>query len=137
MTPEEIRDAVDAQYDSFAATIDTNQDDYIKLSTNRGYFQGLRTHSTIPADGTETAPDRIRPGDRPTDQTAPWPQDIFPARMSGALTINTYEGDSGIGEVRMLAVEIEGDYWQRDINRGPDRTRDKAWRIVNLVPWAP
>lgn len=126
MTPQEIRDAVDAQFAPYLPEVISRQTDY--FTENGEYFQGLQVPLTVPADGVAIPPTFPPP---PTDQVAAWTPADFPEDMVGAIRIDTYNATCGKGFLVVLAVEIDGDLWQQIGNFGCDATMAKAWHIVD------
>lgn len=104
-------------------------------ASNHGgrFFQGLITHSSIPAHTTSTAGDA--PGNRltfrPTDQIESW-ADILPEfnseNFAAAATIDVYNGPSGNGWFLTVWVRHNGVIYQRQKWWGPEN-HDYDWRI--------
>lgn len=102
------------------------------LAHRGGYFQGLRSHSAIPADGAAASPDRLT--SKPTDQadtlTSFWEGAGLPAKTPFALSVNVYDGPQGRGfEVVYLAV-VGGQTYSRIVNVGPETQRETPWAAV-------
>ena len=100
-------------------------------SASRGgrYFQGLQSHSVIPADGTATPPDRLttRPTDQPDTLTSFWEGAGLPAQTPYAITVNVYDGPDGRGFEVVYSAVIAGQLYNRTQNVGPERYREQAW----------
>jgi len=127
MTAEEIRGTVDTRLVGRWSEIQQAQAGY--HATHGRYAQGLLTHSSIPADGVEAAPDRKHA--KPTDQAESWEQlSNLPATMMSALRLDVYDGPEGVGYVVVVGVRIGGRLWQKRINVGPETWRAHGWREV-------
>ncbi len=124
MTIEEIFEAIDGAIAERWGLITAQQEAYL-AATSR-YWQGLETHSVIPADGAATAPDLA--GQTPTDLPISW-LDMrgLPPEMSAALRCDAYAGPQGKGYVLTASVEIEGVLYERAINVGPETSRAHEW----------
>lgn len=97
------------------------------------YFQALRSHSTVPANGQLAAPDRLSA--RPTDQTeslaALWSGADLPGAVPFALTINVYDGPQGRGWEAVIEMLDGAQLWRRVVNSGPEVYRESAWATVD------
>ena len=102
MSRDEILQRCDDTYDEYQAELHARQNAFFDEAGY--YFQGLSTHSVMPRDGNQTAPDFPS---MPTDFPVPWPQEVFPAVMPCALRIDAYNSSIGAGYVVVLLVEIE------------------------------
>lgn len=124
-TPQEIRDDVDLRLAALRPTLVARQATYLGL--RRRYFQGLRTHDAIPADGIDSAPDQL--AGAPTDQAEDWNAfGLSPgASVPYALVLDVYQGRDGHGFVASVLVRILGRLWRRRQNFGPETYRDRAW----------
>lgn len=106
-------------------------------AANGTYFQGLPTHSEIPADGAELPPDRV--DDHPTDQPVSWSDAAteyslsVPETMGSVLRIDVYDGPGGAGWVTVVETMIDGQLWRRSINFGPEAWRSAAWSPVEVA----
>lgn len=126
-TPDEIRAAIDTLLVACIVEVETKQQQY-KAAQDR-HWQGLRTHSTIPADGADTIPDRLHI--KPSGVTASW--DEMGANLvttKSCLTVDEYQGPQGAGWVLTAMVRLGGVLWQRAIQRGPETWREQAWQPV-------
>ncbi len=95
------------------------------LGAHGRYWQGLRSHAALPADGNGEAPDLSR---KPTDQTESW-QDVrvpLPAAMVIATQVDVYDGPLGRGYIVAGELEIVGRRWRRAIGVGPE-ARSHDW----------
>jgi hypothetical protein len=96
------------------------------------YFQGIRTHVIIPADGFETFPDNA--GSRPTDQIANWHDFLeadLPALLPMAIVVNTYEAVTGSGFQACVYVYAAGTLYSRCKAIGPEAAhRTLVWYVV-------
>lgn len=105
-------------------------------STHGRYWQGLITHTIIPAhtasaDG-DTLSDQVaaHPTDQPQGWAAAFPEfetDVIPC----ALRCDAYNGPLGDGYVATLFVRYNGVLYARSQNVGPLTDRTSGWRQVN------
>jgi hypothetical protein len=96
-------------------------------------WQGLLTHSTIPADGNSAPADRLL--SHPTDLTQNW-IDFYsgiPTSLHYAVRIDTYDGFGGRGFVSHLYVTVAGDLWHRAIDYGGGGWTEQ-WSIAEPLP---
>lgn len=125
-TLAEIRDAVDAKLAGLWAAIQNKQDAYFLAHGH--YWQGLRTHATLPTEGTETLPSvgvSI-----PTDQPDPWPVGIRNSTLPMAIQIDTYFGPEGDGYQATVTVSVLGKVYARTAQVGPETDRQVGWHEV-------
>jgi hypothetical protein len=94
------------------------------------YFQGKRTHLVNePADGSLIAPDNLSA--KPSDQTEAWAGFItLPATMPCILKIDVYRNAQGWGFVATVGVKVNGNWWVRSKDSGPEPWRTVAWQRV-------
>ncbi|MFN3652224.1 MAG: hypothetical protein ACK47B_21815 [Armatimonadota bacterium] len=119
-----IRDAISARLTAQWSYILSCQETY--FAAHGRYAQGLRTHSEIPADGQELAPDLGM--ERPTDQAECWIDlAMLPGSMLSAMEIDVYEGPQGHGFVVRLLVVLNGQLWVLERQHGPEAGRDRDW----------
>lgn len=124
MTTEEIFAAIDLAISSRWELIIAQQEAF--LAATGSYWQGLETHSVIPANGAATAPDLA--GQTPTDQPFSWlDMQGLPPEMSAALRCDIYAGPMGKGYVLTASVEVDGVFYEKAINVGPDTSRAHEW----------
>ena len=124
MTMQQVRDAVDANWASFAATLQTKQATY--LGAHGRYFQGLPSHTATPADGNDAAPDSLTA--TPSYQTDSWASlGGFPATTKSVIECHQYDGPLGKGYLVFLTVLVGGRRWRRAIEFGPETFRNAAW----------
>ena len=126
MTARQIQDAIDGGLEAQWAEILRRQAEY--RSAHGRYFQGLPTHTEVPADGAEVAPDRL--GAHPTDQAEDWQAMGWPTAGAGKslARIDTYDGPQGTGFALTLRVRIGPDVWGRAVQEGPENWRAHDWR---------
>lgn len=125
-TPAQIRQAVDDRLTALWNAIQNKQDNY---AANHGgkYWQGLRTHSIDPADGTAVLPSIGTAC--PTDQPGqPWPNAILTTPIEMSLQIDCYDGPQGKGYQATVTVTISGNTWIRTAQVGPETYRAHGWR---------
>lgn len=122
----EILNTIDERLKLLLPLIEQGQAAY--LSQQGVYFQGPVTHSVIPADGAEVAPDRL--GYRLTDQTTTWIDvagDSFPAMTLSAIEIHQSVGPQGLGWMVIVSTELAGVQYQRVIGYGADIDQTVDW----------
>lgn len=124
MNKEEIFGLIDSAIATRWDLITAQQEALLQATGN--YWQGLLTHSTIPADGAAIPPDRA--GEKPSGQPYSW-LDLqgLPSEMASALRCDSYAGPQGKGYVLVMMVEIEGIVYERLINVGPEAYRSRGW----------
>jgi hypothetical protein len=126
-TQQEITDAVDAGIAAVWSEIESKQEAY--LVANGRYFQGLCTHSTLPADGNPAPADQL--SDHPDYQAESWLDVGYDdAAPLAALAIDQYDGDDGPGYVCRFSLTIDGVLWQRSINVGPATYFEQPWQAI-------
>lgn len=126
-TPQQIKDQVDAKAAQWLPALQNKADTYAANHQGR-YWQGLRTHTVTPADGTETVPDV---GTRtPSDQPDPYPIGLRNVALPMALQVDVYDGPQGVGYTATLTVTISGQDYQRVAQVGPETWRARAWFAV-------
>lgn len=93
------------------------------------YFQGLRTHNILPADGNKIAPDKTK---KPADQGENWADIgiVLPSSMELAVQVDVYEGPRGWGYVVIGIIEIAKKVWRKAINVGPEDYRNSDWQEI-------
>lgn len=104
------------------------------------FWQGLISHSIIPAHTAGTAGDST--GDRftlhPTDQNSSWIDavpDFTGETWPSAAVIDVFEGPLGKGWVATLYVMYNGIIYQRTKGFGPGGSSyDRAWTVVGVEP---
>lgn len=122
-TLQEIRDQVDAKLATLWNAIQNKQDNYF-LAHGR-YWQGLRTHTVIPADGNTVLPDIG--AKTPTDQIDPWPNAIINSTFPMALQIDCYDGPLGQGYEATVFVTVLNNLYIRSAQVGPETYRVQPW----------
>lgn len=97
------------------------------------FFQGLRSHTAVPANGLSAAPDRLSA--RPTDQAetlaALWGGAELPGLVPFALTVNVYDGPAGRGWEAVIEMVDNGQLWRRVVNSGPETWREQPWTVAD------
>jgi hypothetical protein len=124
ITPD-LQTKLNALVDDAAAEVARAQDAYRAIHGR--YWQGARTHAAVPSDGVAVAPDLTR---KPTDEAASWSSMgiELPAQTEAALSVDVYETRSGRGYVVNADVMLEGIYYRRAVNGGPDAWREHDWK---------
>ena len=123
-TTQEVLSLIDQRFASEWSRIAAGQTTYFEA---RGrFFQGLVTHSEVPA--ADAAPDRA--ADHPTDQAESWlDMGGLPPLMRSRLRIDIYEGPRGHGYTVMLEARVaDGTAWSRRRNVGAETEREYGWR---------
>lgn len=128
LTPAEIRAAIDARLVLLWPTIQTKESNY--FSAHGHYWQGLRTHTILPADGDLVLPNVGTT--TPTDQPDPWPVALRSTPIEMAVVIDVYNGPLGDGYVASVWVMISGRIWMRSAQIGPETWRTDGWHEVVL-----
>lgn len=137
-TLNQMRNAADTFLANKWPTIVARQENF---RANRGrYWQGLRTHTTVPAHTNST--DGSKLGDRlnegPGDQFSTW-LNVFPEWLSELLPvtvwIDVYDGPEGHGWVGGIEATHNGNLWRRTQNVGPESWRTQGWHQVTADPF--
>ncbi len=102
------------------------------LSSKARYWQGLPTHTIIPADGLATAPNLLS---KPTYQAETWLTFglILPALMECSLSVSQYSGPSGKGYVLHADAISSGVRYRRSENVGPAAWLSHPWTAMKTV----
>lgn len=136
-TLNQLRTRVDAFLAAKWPTIVARQDNFF---ANRGrYWQGLRTHTIIPAHTNTITGDAVadRLADNPADAFENWLA-AFPEwegiGLPCAVQVDSYESDAGKGWVATLYVTYSGVTYRRSRNVGPLSALTKAWEVVPSGP---
>lgn len=93
ITADEIRAAIDTRLAQLWSAIQTKENQYYAVHGH--YWQGLRTHTILPADGATALPDIGAM--TPTDQPDSWPLTLRSTPIEMALVIDVYSGPLGEG----------------------------------------
>jgi hypothetical protein len=128
LTPQAVRDQIDQRLTNLWPTVLAKQQAY--LASKGRYFQGLRSSSTIPADGADVPPDNLTA--HPHYQAESW-QSMggFPATEMSQIECHQYDGPQGKGFVLILTVLLAGQTWRRTVNYGPETWRGTSWQIIS------
>lgn len=116
-------------------TIVQRQTNYFNSHGN--YWQGLITHSNVPAHTTTITNDTVptRWVSKPTDQNSSW-LTAFPEwqneAVSASLRCDVYKGPQGAGFVATVFVRFNGTLYSRSQNFGPETFRTFDWFAVPL-----
>jgi hypothetical protein len=134
-TLNQVRTAVDDFLEAKWPNVVARQETFF---ANHGrYWQGLRTHSLIPAHTTNAdgsvEPDLIdgRPSDEPAswrDAFPNWASDLFPM----VFFIDAYHGPQGHGWVGTVIAQWNNELYTRSRNVGAETFRTRAWHRVEL-----
>jgi len=130
-SPSELMAKVDSLIVQFLPTAISWQTTYSATHGGR-FFQGLRSHSVIPADGADVAPDQL--ASHPTDQADTlasfWNGGRLPSKTPFAVTVNVYDGPDGRGFEVVISFVSGGVTYVRVVNVGPESYREQAWAAV-------
>lgn len=128
MTPAEARTKINNWLTARWPTVVARQDAHFALYGR--YFQGLITHTALPADGEDALPDLLNRA--PHYQTETWL--VFNALTAlpipCAVTIDAYHGPQGQGWVATVRGRLNGITWERSQNVGPETWRTESWHQV-------
>lgn len=124
MTPAEIRAEISRRVTLLRGALWNRQAEH--LARTGRYWQGLATHGTMPADGSEPVADRL--AERAHGHTETWASlgGLDSIRMA-SVQVDTYDGPHGQGYVIIVRVRIGADRWSRHHNVGPETWRERAW----------
>jgi hypothetical protein len=126
---------VEARLQELGPKIRTRQEAY-RARTGR-YWQGLVTHSVIPADGIAAPADRL--AEKPADVAESWadghdpgssPGEVLAATEPMALRIDVYDGPAGHGYVVTALVRHGAEVWGRSWNVGAEVWREADWALL-------
>src|SRR5256885_12326518 len=124
MIPNTLQTKLDTLLSDTAQQVATIQEAY--RSAYGRYWQGLRTHAVIPADGATAAPDLTR---KPSDQAESWSTFAFalPAQTEGALSVDVYQSRKGQGYIVNADVVANGIRYRRSAELGPESGLERGW----------
>ena len=106
-------------------------------AANGRNFQGLVTHTNLPAHLTAAFADAIgnllanHPTDSPHNWIALLPE-IAGIAIPAAIVIDNYGGPEGQGFVVTVWCMYNGTIYSRSQNYGPETWRTVAWHVVTL-----
>ena len=136
LSPKTIatQSAIDAWIAANWSDVVSRQEQY--FSNHGQYFQGLKTHSTTPQEGSVSTADRMN--EKPTDQDENWLEALalFPAgqQTHSVVECDVYNNSKGHGFVISFSFETsEGDVRCRKVNHGNDSSRSKDWHTVSKI----
>jgi hypothetical protein len=130
MVPLNLQTTIDSELTALFSQLAIMQPAFFSIYGR--YWQGKRTHTTPPSDGTRTAPDL---NVRPTDQSETW-NDLaitFPATTSAAYTVHAYQTRAGHGYVIHADVIISGVWHRKSLNLGPATWLTQTWRTYKVI----
>lgn len=123
-TPAQIQATIDADYAVFGNSIATAQATY--FAAHGRYWQGLVTHSVIPADGASVAANQLLL--KPSYEAQGWfVLGVAVLNKPYALEIHQYHGPGYFGFMAILYVTIAGNLWVRMKDSGPEPYRTQGW----------
>lgn len=114
-----LRVQVEDEAAPLVSTIDSMQGDY--FSANGRYWQGLPTHTSIPADGTTVAPDNLSSDAGGGSWVARGIS--FPGQTASMYKIDEYQGGYLIWQV----VEEDGTRYCRSLSRVGRAAATNGW----------
>jgi len=132
-TLAQLRTRVDAWLADKWPIVVSRQETY--FGNHGRYWQGLLTHTNIPAHTTASDSDSVadRLTTTPNDQTetwlnvfAEWQLEAFPA----AVKVDAYDGPDGKGFVATIFIRHNGTLYSRSQAVGPETWATRAWRVV-------
>ena len=130
MVPINLQTTIDSELTAIVSQLAIMQPAF--FSAYGRYWQGTRTHTTPPADGTPTAPNLTR---RPTDQLEAW-TDLgiaLPTLTSAAYSVSAYETRPGHGYVIHADVIVSGVLHRKSLNVGPATWLTQTWRTYRVI----
>lgn len=118
---------IDAAVASLIADINAAQATY--LAANGVYWQGLVSHTVIPADGGSVAADNLTSS--PTDQEDTW-EDFLgedaPGSLPAAIYVHTYQKPSGVKGYRIQKLFIyEDEFYSSTVDSGNAPEEEVEW----------
>ena len=122
----------DAQINVLLPRLDEFQSQY--YAVNGRYYQALTSHEKAPE--VPTVPDKLdaSPTDQPEALAYFWDKGAsLPDQLAWSLRIDTYTAPLGSGYVLTIETIIDGETWQRSINRGPSSEDWRAydWTLIS------
>jgi len=130
-TLTEVRDIADAWLAARWPTVQTRQETYASNHNGR-YWQGLRSHSSIPIDAIDSFADLL--DSHPTDQVSSWNDALpgLPTNWPVLFVMDVYDGPQGMGYVGSVYVYHTNTdrTYSRSRNEGPETWRTVAWHQV-------
>jgi hypothetical protein len=137
-TLQQVRTRVDAFLANIWPTIVARQQNYF-ANTGR-YWQGLRTHTIVPAHTNSTDGDAVsdKLDESPlANRFSTW-RNAFPEwdglPIPAAFEVQIYGGPGGQGWFATIWVRYNGVLYSRSQNVGPEDHLTKAWHVVDESP---
>lgn len=127
-----LLDDLQTRLDTFRTTFHPMQVAYAAAHAGR-FFQGLATHSAIPQDGAEVAPDGL--DTRPAYQAETW-RDLFgltfPNTLPFSLECHQYVNQAGQrGYFVVIRARVQGVTWRRSRGIGAESAQfNDAWKVI-------
>ena len=130
MIPTDLQTKLDTLLNNAAAQVAAAEEAYMSLHGR--YWQGMRTHAVIPADGATAPPDLTR---EPTDEAASWSSMglTLPAQTEAALSVHIYETRAGHGYIVNAEVIVSGVHYGRSLNFGPESRQERDWTAYKQI----
>jgi len=133
-TLNQLRNRVDTWLTNKFPILNNKQDAYFLTHSN--YFQGLMTHSSIPAHTTTTVADTVADqlALHPTDQLENWLDVSLLAgeNLAGAILIDVFENATGKGWIVSVYVKHNGVTYRRIKAVKGEIHRDMDWHVYNF-----
>lgn len=130
MTAKDIQDKADAIVGPLISDLQTFQDNWVK--THKGYWQGIKTPTTIPQDGTDTVPDlNVKPVQ--DDEATAW-KDIgvtIPSTLPCSIEVHTHDGPLGKGWSAIIRIMFEAQTFLKVQGFGKESLATTPWVEVN------
>lgn len=130
--PVGVRNNVNARIETLLPIIQARQAAYFESKGK--YFQGLRTHNSLPDGSSDASADRLT--SRPSDQEDDWTGfNMSSLNSRFAVTIDCYSGSAGSGYVINIFIKVGQNVFIRKIGVGPEN-RDVDWYFFgeNVLP---
>lgn len=123
-----------SQFDDELAVIDARlvafQRAYIGGETGFQYWQGLLTHSVVPADGESVLADRQTLIPVQTQSPKSWASTgVLPTTMKIAFRVDVYLDRRGRGWTLTGLVTLAGQLWSKTLNHGHLLDRESDWSL--------
>lgn len=123
-TLQQIKDAIDARLITVFNNLTNRQNTF--FGNRNKYFQGLRTHSSLPSEGNTAVADQL--DSRPNYQTQTWRNaGIGSFNEAFALEVHQYNGPNGMGWCAIITVSVNGFIWTKVKDCGVEPHRNSGW----------
>jgi len=127
MSLSSTQDAIDTAVADLITAINAAQVTY--LAANGKYWQGLLSHSVIPADGNSVAADQLT--QQPSDQSEDWNDFLgedAPGTLPAAIYVHTYKKPTGVQGYRIQKLFIYDDeFYSSTVDSGGAPEEEVEW----------